>query len=186
MRLTRISADTKYAERFLVARVNAQLISSQLKTLAICLILVFTVLSITFRNWKVGLVTSLPVVWVVMLEPLTMVGLGQSLSLITVMIGSIVVGVGIDFAIHITQRVVEGGMTLPSVYRAAGSTAQTLCEATIVTIFGLMCTFAIKITALWWFVFIIMVLLFFSLISAMFLLPAVYATIIKSGGTLGE
>ena len=170
----------------IVTRVNAQLISSQLKTLAICLVLVFTVLSITFRNWKVGLVTSLPVIWVVALEPLTMVGLGQALSLITVMIGSIVIGVGIDFSIHITQRVMERGMNIPSVFRAAGSTAQTLCEATIVTIFGLMCTFAIKITALWWFVFIIMVLLFFSLISAMFLLPAIYATIIKGGGTLGE
>ncbi|MEE3276212.1 MAG: MMPL family transporter, partial [Candidatus Thermoplasmatota archaeon] len=71
--------------------VNAQLIKSQLQTLAICLILVFAILTITFgRNWKLGLVTTLPVMWVVALEPLTFVGLGQSLSLVTVMIGSIV------------------------------------------------------------------------------------------------
>ena len=165
--------------------VNAQLIKSQLQTLAICLILVFAILTITFgRNWKLGLVTTLPVMWVVALEPLTFVGLGQSLSLVTVMIGSIVIGVGIDFSIHITQRVVEGGINLPSVYRATARTAQTLGEATLVTLFGLMAAFAIKITALWWFVFIIMVLILASMIAAMFLLPALYATIIKAGGTL--
>ncbi|MDP6363376.1 MAG: MMPL family transporter [Candidatus Poseidoniia archaeon] len=165
--------------------VNAQLITSQLQTLAICLILVFAILTLTFgRNWKLGLVTTIPVVWVVSLEPLTFVGLGQSLSLVTVMIGSIVIGVGIDFSIHITQRVIEGGVNLPSVYRATARTAQTLGEATLVTLFGLMAAFAIKISALWWFVFIIMVLLLASMIAAMFLLPALYATIIKAGGTL--
>jgi hypothetical protein len=47
-----------------------------------------------------------------------------------------------------------------------------------------MAAFAINISALWWFVFIIMVLLLASMIAAMFLLPALYATIIKAGGTL--
>jgi predicted RND superfamily exporter protein len=165
--------------------VNAQLITSQLQTLAICLILVFAILTLTFgRNWKLGLVTTIPVVWVVSLEPLTFVALGQSLSLVTVMIGSIVIGVGIDFSIHITQRVIEGGVNLPSVYRATARTAQTLGEATLVTLFGLMAVFAINISALWWFVFIIMVLLLASMIAAMFLLPALYATIIKAGGKL--
>ena len=44
--------------------------------------------------------------------------------------------------------------------------------------------FAINISALWWFVFIIVVLLIASMISAMFLLPAIYAQVVKSGGTL--
>ena len=122
--------------------------------------------------------------WVISLEPLTFVALGQPLSLVTVMIGSIVIGVGIDFSIHITQRVIEGGMNMPSVYNAIAKTAQTLAEATLVTLVGLTAAFAIKISALWWFVFIIVVLLIASMISAMFLLPALYSLIIKSGGTL--
>ena len=165
--------------------VNAQLISSQITTLVICIVLVFFVLTLTFgRNWKLGLLTTFPVVWVISLEPLTFVALGQPLSLVTVMIGSIVIGVGIDFSIHITQRVIEGGMNMPSVYNAIAKTAQTLAEATLVTLVGLTAAFAIKISALWWFVFIIVVLLIASMISAMFLLPALYSLIIKSGGTL--
>ena len=165
--------------------VNAQLISSQINTLVICLVLVFFVLSLTFgRNWKIGLITTLPVIWVVSLEPLTFVALGQPLSLVTVMIGSIVIGVGIDFSIHITQRVMERGVNLPSVYNATAKTAQTLAEATTVTLVGLTAAFAINISALWWFVFIIVVLLIASMISAMFLLPAIYAQVVKSGGTL--
>ena len=164
--------------------VNAQLISSQITTLAICIILVLVVLSITFRNVKIGILTTLPVVWVVALEPLTFVILGQALSLVTVMIGSIVIGVGIDFSIHITQRVVEGGMNMPSIYNATAKTAQTLAEATAVTLVGLTAAFFINISALWWFVFIIVVLLIASMISAMFLLPALYSLVVKSGGTL--
>ena len=165
--------------------VNAQLISSQINTLVICIVLVFFVLTLTFgRNWKLGLITTLPVVWVVSLEPLTFVALGQPLSLVTVMIGSIVIGVGIDFSIHITQRVIEKGINLPSVYNATAKTAQTLAEATTVTLVGLTAAFAINISALWWFVFIIVVLLIASMISAMFLLPALYAQVVKSGGTL--
>ncbi len=165
--------------------VNAQLISSQINTLVICIVLVFFVLTLTFgRNWKIGLLTTLPVVWVVSLEPLTFVVLGQPLSLVTVMIGSIVIGVGIDFSIHITQRVMERGVNMPSVYNATAKTAQTLAEATTVTLVGLTAAFAINISALWWFVFIIVVLLIASMISAMFLLPALYAQVVKSGGTL--
>ncbi len=165
--------------------VNAQLISSQINTLVICLVLVFGILTLTFgRNWKLGLITTLPVVWVVSLEPLTFVILGQPLSLVTVMIGSIVIGVGIDFSIHITQRVIEGGMNMPSVYNAIARTAQTLFEATLVTLVGLTSAFAIKISALWWFVFIIVILLIASMISAMFLLPALFSQVVKSGGTL--
>ena len=165
--------------------VNAQLISSQITTLVICIVLVFFVLTLTFgRNWKLGLITTLPVIWVISLEPLTFVALGQPLSLVTVMIGSIIIGVGIDFSIHITQRVIEGGINMPSVYNAIARTAQTLAEATLVTLVGLTAAFAIKISALWWFVFIIVVLLIASMISAMFLLPALYSLIIKSGGTL--
>jgi predicted RND superfamily exporter protein len=164
--------------------VNAQLIKSQITTLAICIILVLIVLSMTFRNIKIGLLTTLPVCWVVALEPLTFVVLGQALSLVTVMIGSIVIGVGIDFSIHITQRVIEGGINMPSIYNATAKTAQTLAEATAVTLVGLTAAFFINISALWWFVFIIVILLIASMISAMFLLPALYSLVVKSGGTL--
>ncbi|MEC9332961.1 MAG: MMPL family transporter [Candidatus Thermoplasmatota archaeon] len=164
--------------------VNAQLITSQITTLAICIFLVAFVLSLTFRNIKLGLLTTLPVCWVVALEPLTFVVLGQALSLVTVMIGSIVIGVGIDFSIHITQRVIEGGINMPSIYNATAKTAQTLAEATAVTLVGLTAAFFINISALGWFVFIIVVLLIASMISAMFLLPALYSQIVKSGGTL--
>ena len=132
------------------------------------------------------MITTLPVVWVVSLEPLTFVILGQPLSLVTVMIGSIVIGVGIDFSIHITQRVIEGGINMPSIYNATAKTAQTLAEATVVTLVGLTSAFAIKISALWWFVFIIVVLLIASMISAMLLLPAIFTQVVKSGGTLSE
>ena len=141
-------------------------------------------MALVFRDIRYALLTTVPVGFTVAMQWLVMDSGGVSLSLVTVMIGSILVGVGIDFSIHITQRVMERGVNLPSVYNATAKTAQTLAEATTVTLVGLTAAFAINISALWWFVFIIVVLLIASMISAMFLLPAIYAQVVKSGGTL--
>ena len=161
------------------AFINEMLIKSQLKSIGIAVVLVFLVLLPTFRSWKLAALTTLPVCWVVALQPLTMIMLGQSLSLVTVMIGSIVIGVGVDFSIHITQRISETDMSLASVHRAVRKTGLSLFEATGVTILGLCASFMIAISALYWFVAIIMALIIFSMLGAMFLLPAMFSGIIK-------
>ena len=159
--------------------VNDMLIRSQLISIGIAVALVFLALWPTFRSWKLAALTTLPVCWVVALQPLTMIMLGQSLSLVTVMIGSIVIGVGVDFSIHITQRISETDMSLASVHRAVRKTGLSLFEATGVTILGLCASFMIAISALYWFVAIIMALIIFSMLGAMFLLPSMFSTIIK-------
>jgi len=159
--------------------INDMLIRGQLISIGIAVALVFLALWPTFRSWKLAALTTLPVCWVVALQPLTMIMLGQSLSLVTVMIGSIVIGVGVDFSIHITQRISETDMSLASVHRAVRKTGLSLFEATGVTILGLCASFMIAISALYWFVAIIMALIVFSMLGAMFLLPAMFSGIIK-------
>ena len=81
--------------------------NSLYKSIPIAAFASFLVLLITFRSIKYALVTVLPIGLVVSwLYGIMYLG-GYSLNLVTATIGAISIGVGIDFSIHITQRVRE-------------------------------------------------------------------------------
>ena len=101
------------------------------------------------------------------------------LSLVTVMIGSILVGVGVDFSIHIANRVRELGGDLDAIRDAASSTGMSLVEAACCTLAGLACALLIPIPAIKPFIYTIMILLVVAAISALLLLPAIYALMVK-------
>ena len=105
---------------------------------------------------------------------------GVTLSLVTVMIGSILVGVGIDFSIHIANRVKELGGSLDAIRTACASTGMSLFEATTVTAAGLTCAYGIPIEAITPFVTVIIILLIIAALSALLLLPAIYSFMVTS------
>jgi len=165
--------------------VNDLLIESQQTTLILSILFVFITLSVIFKekgskwpNFKLGGLTTLPVVIVVCLEPLVMIMADVSLNLATVMIGSTVIGAGVDFSVHITQRTQERGMNIKSVENSVEKSGMALVEATIITVLGLCAAFWIPIAAIYNFVLVIMILLALSAVAAMFLLPAIYVMII--------
>ena len=83
---------------------TSQLTSSQIVSTAISILLAALVLIITFRRPILGIITMVPVcisiVWILG----TMYYLGYILDILTVMVTSITIGIGIDYAIHATQR----------------------------------------------------------------------------------
>jgi len=167
--------------------VNDLLLENQKLTLFLSIIFVFLTLSIIFRekgsklpNFKLGGLTTLPVVMVVALQPLVMILADVSLNLATVMIGSTVIGAGVDFSVHITQRTMERGMNIKSVEHSVEKSGMALVEATGITLLGLCAAFLIPIKAIYNFVLVIMVLLALSAVAAMFVLPSIYVLLIKS------
>ena len=76
--------------------------------------IIFTVitLGLVFRDLRFALLTTIPVGFTVGMQWLVMDSGSVTLSLVTVMIGSILVGVGVDFSIHIANRVKKLGGTL--------------------------------------------------------------------------
>jgi len=89
--------------------VNSLIVDSQWSSLAFAIILTLITLGIVFRDLRFAVWTTSPVVATVALQWLVMAKLDVSLSLVTVMIGSILVGVGVDFSIHIANRIRELG-----------------------------------------------------------------------------
>ncbi|PNX47475.1 MAG: hypothetical protein BV457_05620 [Thermoplasmata archaeon M9B1D] len=77
---------------------------SQILSTIISVILAALVLIIVFRNPILGIITILPVglciIWIVG----TIYLLGYSFNIMTIMVTSLTIGIGIDYAIHATQR----------------------------------------------------------------------------------
>ena len=120
----------------------------------------------------------------VAMQWLAMDSLGVPLSLVTVMVGSILVGVGIDFSIHIANRVKDQGGTIEAVRVACASTGMSLFEAVTVTAFGLFSAYLIPIQAIKPFVTVVIILLVVAALSALLLLPAVFSLLIKNNVSL--
>ncbi|RZP08195.1 MAG: hypothetical protein EVA35_04095 [Candidatus Poseidoniales archaeon] len=160
--------------------VNNLIVDSQWRSLGFALLFTILTLGLVFRDLRFALLTTVPVFFTVAMQWLAMDSLGVPLSLVTVMVGSILVGVGIDFSIHIANRVKEQGGTMEAVKIACASTGMSLFEATTVTAAGLTCAYRIPIEALHPFVTVIIILLIVAALSALLLLPAIYALLIKN------
>ena len=152
--------------------VNNLIVGSQWQSLGFALLFTVVTLGFVFRDAKYAARRPLIVFTVAMaMQWSVMVILDVDLSLVTVMIGSILVGVGVDFSIHIANRVRELGGTLEAIQDSCAGTGMSLFEAFVVTSCGLMTAYLIPIPAIKPFVTVIIILLLFAAISALLLLP---------------
>ena len=164
--------------------VNSLIVDSQWTSLGFALLATILALGLVFRDLRFALLTTVPVGFTVAMQWLAMDSLGVPLSLVTVMVGSILVGVGIDFSIHIANRVKEQGGTIEAVSVACASTGMSLFEAVTVTAFGLFSAYLIPIEAIKPFVTVVIILLIVAALSALLLLPAVFSLLIKANVSL--
>lgn len=158
--------------------INNLLFEQQTRSLFVSLLFVFATLIIIFRSSLYSALTMIPIVFVLMWEPGILVTLEIPLSVITISIASIIVGTGIDYGVHITQRVREGleeGLRKEeAVKEAIEKTGLSLAEAALTTIAGLLSVYFVNVPALQQFIMVIIIMIMLSLTGAVFLLPAFY------------
>jgi predicted RND superfamily exporter protein len=142
----------------------------------IALLLVLSVLILIFNSSTYGVLTLMPVCFVVMWEPGFIVATDIALSPITIVVASIMIGIGIDYGVHITHRFREelskGLSKLDATRTAIEKTGLSLVEAALTTIFGMSSIFFVGIDALSEFVVVIIFMTAMSCIAAALLLPA--------------
>ncbi|MDA8805472.1 MMPL family transporter [Euryarchaeota archaeon] len=166
--------------------VNKLIVGSQWTSLGFAVILTLITLAIVFKDIRYSIWTTSPVIATVALQWLVMWRMGVDLSLVTVMIGSILVGVGVDFSIHISNRIRELGGGIEAIRSAAIGTGMSLLEAAVVTTLGMITAYGIPIEAIRPFITVILILLWVAAASALILLPAIFVTLEKAGlGAVG-
>jgi len=116
------------------------LTKSQLSSTIVCIIIAAIVIIIAYRKPLLGLLTMIPVVissiWIMG----TIYLAGYSLNVMTVMITSLTIGLGITYAIHVVERfrlvADKTGDVLHAVEESVENTGQAVMMAAITTVAG--------------------------------------------------
>ncbi len=88
----------------IVNSLNTNLRRSQIQSIIIAVIVVFIFLSVQFKSLKMGAVSLSPIIVVILLNFAIMGYGGIPLDYATMLVGSILIGVGIDYSIHFSSR----------------------------------------------------------------------------------
>jgi len=150
---------------------------SQVLSTAISLILAAVVLMIAYRKPILGLITMIPVlvstIWIVG----TMYFIGYSLNIMTIMITSLTIGLGVTYAIHAVERFKliadRTGDVIEAVSETIGHTGGALLIAAITTVSGFGMLLFVPMPVEQQFGAITALTIIFAFITSIFILPPV-------------
>ena len=159
--------------------INTGIQNTQFDTIALSLVLVLITMMIIFKSPKFGFITFLPIFLVILWYPATVDAGGTNLNIFTAMVGTIIIGIGIDNSIQITERVREEGTHPEGIQKAVQNTGQSVVEATFTTMGGvfsgvIISLYRTQFIGLRNFFGLIITLVLFSLLMAVFALPSFY------------
>ncbi len=150
---------------------------SQLLSTGICIILAAIVLIIAYRKPLLGMITLIPVsfstIWIIG----TMYFLGYSLNIMTIMITSLTIGLGITYSIHAVERfrliADRTGNVIEAVSETIGHTGGALMIAAITTIAGFGMLILTPVPIEQQFGIITALTIFYAFLTSIFILPPV-------------
>jgi predicted RND superfamily exporter protein len=150
---------------------------SQIISTVICLILAALVLIIVYKKLSLGLIAMIPVcistVWIVG----TMYFIGYSLNVMTIMITSLTIGLGITYAIHAIERfklvAAKTGDVMESVSETVGHTGGALMIAAVTTIAGFGMLMLTPMQVQQQFGLITALTILFAFLTSIFILPPI-------------
>jgi len=80
------------------------ILEGQIKSLILSLLIIIVLISLMFKNIKIGLISSVPIIVTAAISFGIMGFLGIPLSTTTALLSSIAIGIGIDYAVHFLEQ----------------------------------------------------------------------------------
>ncbi|MEF8848651.1 MAG: efflux RND transporter permease subunit, partial [Candidatus Thermoplasmatota archaeon] len=153
------------------------LTDSQLTSTLICFVLAALVLVVVFRKPVLSAITMIPVTVSICWILGTMYFIGYSVNIMTVMITSLTVGLGVTYAIHAVERfrliANRTGDVVEAVNETVSHTGGALLAAAVTTVVGFGILVIAPLMPQQQFGTISAITIFYSLVSTLFLLPPV-------------
>jgi predicted RND superfamily exporter protein len=160
--------------------IDEKLADEQARSMVIALLLVLAALIIIFNSSLYGFLTMIPVVFVLIWEPGFLVGFSIPLSVTTISIASIMIGIGIDYGVHITHRVREemanGLSNVDATKVAIEKTGLSLVEAALTTVAGLASIYFVGVPAMQEFGLVVILMTSLSCVAAVLILPTFFSS----------
>ncbi len=80
------------------------ILEGQIKSIGLSLLLIILLLSLMFRNFRIGLIGTVPIMITAFIGFGVMGFLGIPLNTTTALLSSIAIGIGIDYAVHFLEQ----------------------------------------------------------------------------------
>ncbi|NOZ04273.1 MAG: MMPL family transporter [FCB group bacterium] len=113
-------------------KMNDEMLTSQIRSLFIALGLVLILMVIQFKSVKMGLIVTSPILLTVLVNFAVMGYFDIALDNATMMIASIAIGIGIDYAIHFSSRFKSEIKARKDKLRALDKTLETTGKAIVI------------------------------------------------------
>ncbi len=158
--------------------INGMLMEQQFRFMFLSLLLVFTCLLLVFRSFKYATVTFVPILIILVWQPGALVLTGTPLNVATIMVSSVAIGAGIDFSVHITERLrdeLKQRSPLEAVKVAIARKSPPLLETTLALIAGGIPVALMEYELVTQFIVLVLLMLVFACIAALLGLAAIYA-----------
>ncbi len=160
---------------YIINSIEVSGMQSLLISIVVAGIILTIVFYVTDKSLVLGILTEIPVILVIAWVFASMYLIGMQLNVMTIMIASLTVGLGITYGIHVTHRFVEDLAALNDIDEATRSTVvntgTALFGAAITTIGGFGILVFSPIPPMKKFGAISALAIFFSLIASIFVLP---------------
>ncbi|HPJ82923.1 MAG: RND family transporter [Bacteroidales bacterium] len=157
--------------------INESVEKGQYYSLLVAFVAIFLLLSLIFKSTKAGLIGSLPLAFAVFCTFGLMGWLGLELNIVTALISSISIGLGVDFTIHVFWRIKWELAHGNNYGRSIKATLKTIGRGIVINASSVMLGFAILFLSAFplirSFAFLIVLSLFLCLVSALILIPAI-------------
>jgi predicted RND superfamily exporter protein len=170
---------------------NDGLATTLVESLAITLVVILALLMVVFRLTRkaasLGVITLVPVVFSVTWLLGTMALLDIPIGFITALVGSISVGLGVDYAIHVSERFAEEyhdtASTETALIRTVTGTGSTLMSSAITTAVGFGVLSFSLLPALQQFGIVLALGIVYSFVASVYVQPSLLALWTRYGPT---
>jgi predicted RND superfamily exporter protein len=159
---------------------EGRLVDNQKTSMAIAYVLVFFLLLAVLRNVVGGLLASIPILLTILINFAVMALWGVPLDFVTMMIASLVIGIGVDYTIHFTEsfrrELGRSGSPFEALERVLATTGRAIIVNAASVAAGFLVLLASEIIPLRQFGVLVAVTMIASSLAALVVLPAVYFT----------
>ena len=163
----------------LIYTITKSLTESQMRSTIICLFLAALVIILAYRRIFLGIITMIPVslssLWILG----TMYFAGYSLNVMTVMITSLTIGLGVTYAVHAVERFRlifdKTGDVDKAVHEATSHTGSAILAAAVTTIAGFGILILSPMPPEQQFGIITAMTIFYTLVTTLIILPPILA-----------
>jgi len=157
--------------------INESVEKGQYYSLLVAFVAIFILLSLIFKSFQAGLIGSIPLAFAVFCTFGLMGWLGKELDIVTALISSISIGLGVDFTIHVFWRIKWELAHGNNYGRSIKATLKTIGRGIVINASSVMLGFAVLSLSAFplirSFALLIILSLFLCLVCALVLIPAI-------------